>query len=151
VVVAGGNPPYPMMGNGVAGMIHWDAHFPRFHPSDFRARSLDGVADDWPVRYEDLEPYYDLNDRELGVAGAAGDPANPPRLPRPTPSLPVGVMGETIGRGFEKLGWHWWCPTLPSHPVITMDARLAKCTASVCLAAPSVRRQQQTSRIGQRR
>jgi choline dehydrogenase-like flavoprotein len=49
-----------------------------------------------------------MNDREMGVAGLAGDPANPPRSPRPTPPLPLGILGETIGRGFDKLGWHWW-------------------------------------------
>lgn len=108
MTTAGGNPPGVQMGNGVGGTIHWDAHFTRMHPSDFRARTLDGVADDWPVNYKDLEPYYDMNDREIGVAGLAGDPANPPRLPRTTPPLQIGVMGETIVRGFNKLGWYWW-------------------------------------------
>ena len=109
VVSTGGHPPTVLMFNAVGGStIHYTAHFPRFHPSDFRVKSLDGVADDWPIRYEDLEPYYDMNDREMGVAGLAGDPANPPRSPRPTPPLPLGVLGETIGRGFDKLGWYWW-------------------------------------------
>ncbi|HKU24705.1 MAG TPA: GMC family oxidoreductase [Candidatus Sulfotelmatobacter sp.] len=109
IVSSGGHPPTVLMFNAVGGStIHYTAHFPRFHPSDFRVKSLDGVADDWPIRYEDLEPYYDLNDREMGVAGLAGDPANPPRSPRPTPALPLGVLGETIGRGFDKLGWYWW-------------------------------------------
>ena len=40
----------PLMFNAVGGStIHWSGHFPRFHPSDFRVRSLDGVADDWPL------------------------------------------------------------------------------------------------------
>jgi len=109
VVSAGANPPDVLMFNAVGGStIHWTGHFPRMHPSDFRVKTLDGVADDWPIRYEDLESYYDLNDREMGVAGLAGDPANPPRSPRPTPPLPLGVLGETIGRGFDKLGWYWW-------------------------------------------
>lgn len=109
VVEAGKHPPGVLMFNAVGGStIHWATHFPRFHPSDFRVKSLDGVADDWPIRYEDLEPYYDANDIETGVAGLAGDPANPPRSPRSTPPLPIGVLGETIGRGFDKLGWHWW-------------------------------------------
>jgi choline dehydrogenase-like flavoprotein len=109
VVEAGGHPPQVLMFNGVGGStIHWATHFPRFHPSDFRVRSLDGVADDWPVSYKDLEPYYDMNDHETGVAGLAGDPANPPRSSRPTPPLPMGVLGETISGGFNKLGWHWW-------------------------------------------
>ncbi|MDD9995684.1 MAG: NAD(P)-binding protein, partial [Dehalococcoidia bacterium] len=47
------------MYNAVGGStIHWSAHFPRLHPSDFRVRTLDGVADDWPISYADLEPYY---------------------------------------------------------------------------------------------
>jgi len=109
VVAAGGHPPDVLMFNAVGGStIHYTGHFPRFHPSDFRVKSLDGVADDWPIRYQDLEHYYDMNDREMGVAGLAGDPANPPRSARPTPPLPLGVLGETIGRGFDKLGWYWW-------------------------------------------
>ena len=109
VAETGANPPGVLMFNAVGGSTHhWAAHFPRFHPSDFRARSLDGVAADWPLRYRDLEPYYDTNDREMGVAGLSGDPANPPRSPRPTPPLPLGVLGETIGRGLNKLGWYWW-------------------------------------------
>jgi choline dehydrogenase-like flavoprotein len=107
-IVLGGQLEYVNMFNGVGGTIHWDAHFPRFHPSDFRVHSLDGVADDWPIRYEDLEPYYDLNDQEMGVSGLAGDPANPPRKTRPTPPLPLGSTGATMVRGFDKLGWHWW-------------------------------------------
>ncbi|MDA1296801.1 MAG: GMC family oxidoreductase [Chloroflexi bacterium] len=99
----------PLMFNAVGGStIHWTAHTPRFHPSDFRVRSLDGVADDWPISYFDLEKYFDLNDDWMGCSGIAGDPANPPRSPRPMPPLPLGPDGERIARGFDKLGWHWW-------------------------------------------
>jgi choline dehydrogenase-like flavoprotein len=37
-----------------------------------------------------------------------GDPANPPRSPRSTPPVAFGVFGETMARGFNKLGWYWW-------------------------------------------
>jgi len=109
VIGAGAHPPDILMFNAVGGStVHWTGHFPRFRPSDFRVRSLDGVADDWPLTYEELEPYYDLNDADIGVSGLAGDPANPPRSPRQSPPLPVGELGETVARGFTKLGWHWW-------------------------------------------
>ena len=78
-----GSPIAPLMYNAVGGStIHWSAHFPRFRPSDFRVRSLDGVADDWPIDYATLEPFFDLNDRMMGVAGVTGDPAYPPKSPR---------------------------------------------------------------------
>ena len=57
----------PVMYNAVGGStIHWGGHFPRLHPSDFRVRTLDGVADDWPLSYQELEPYFDTNDRIMG-------------------------------------------------------------------------------------
>lgn len=99
----------PLMYNAVGGStIHWSAHFPRYHPSDFRVRSLDGDGDDWPLTYEELEPFYDLNDRMIGVAGLTGDPSQPRRSARQTPPLPLGSLGETMARGFDRLGWHWW-------------------------------------------
>ena len=64
--------------NGVGGgTILYMAHFPRLHPSDFKVRTLDGAADDWPIDYWTLEPYFAENDRMMGVAGLAGDPAYP--------------------------------------------------------------------------
>jgi choline dehydrogenase-like flavoprotein len=99
----------PLLYNAVGGStIHWNGHFPRLKPGDFRVRSLDGVADDWPLSYAELEPFYDQNDRFLGVAGQSGDPAQPPRSPRPLPPLPIGRLGELLADGFERLGWHWW-------------------------------------------
>src|ERR1700746_2403404 len=64
--------------NGVGGgTVLYAGHFPRFHPSDFRARTLDGVADDSSIDYATLAPYYDENDRMMGVSGLAGDPPYP--------------------------------------------------------------------------
>src|SRR5262245_25063015 len=43
------------MFNAVGGStVLYAAHFPRFHPSDFRVRTLDGIADDWPIDYPRL-------------------------------------------------------------------------------------------------
>ncbi|MFB2552328.1 GMC family oxidoreductase [Ensifer soli] len=99
----------PVMFNGVGGStIKWGAQFPRFRPSDFRVKSLDGVADDWPIDYFDLERYYDINDEIMGTSGLAGDPGNPPRKARPMPPLPLGPGGERMAKAFDRLGWHWW-------------------------------------------
>ena len=103
------SPITPLMFNAVGGStIHWTGHFPRFRPSDFRVRTLDGVADDWPLTYWDLEPYYDQNDAFIGVSGVAGDPSYPSRTPRHAPPFGLGSAGEAYVRGLEHLGWHWW-------------------------------------------
>ncbi len=103
------SPIKPLMFCGVGGStIMWSAASPRFHPSDFRVRTLDGVADDWPLSYEELAGYYDLCDRMVGVGGISGDPANPPRPERSTPPLPLGEGGERMARAYDRLGWHWW-------------------------------------------
>lgn len=94
--------------NGVGGgTILFTAHYPRMHPSDFRVHTLDGVADDWPIDYWTLEPYFAENDRMTGVAGLAGDPAYPPHQPT-MPPVPLGRTGTRYARAMNQLGWHWW-------------------------------------------
>ncbi|MDE0308147.1 MAG: GMC family oxidoreductase [Albidovulum sp.] len=98
----------PVNWNGVGGStINFLGHWVRMKPSDFKARSLDGVADDWPVDYPTLEPFYELNDRNTGVSGLGGNPTYPPYCPE-LPPIPIGKLGQTLANGFNKLGWHWW-------------------------------------------
>ncbi len=100
--------------NGYGGStILYSAHFPRMHPSDFKTHTLDGVGEDWPINYQDLKPYFELNESMMGVAGLVGDPANPDYSSL-LPPIPLGPMGEALAAGFNSLGWHWW----PSYAAI---------------------------------
>ncbi len=72
----------PTNWNGVGGStINFTGHWPRMRPSDFRTKTLDGVAEDWPVDYQTLSPFYDMNDRNTGVSGLEGNPAYPDYAP----------------------------------------------------------------------
>jgi choline dehydrogenase-like flavoprotein len=98
-----------VMYNAVGGStILFAAHWQRNLPSDFRVRTLDGVADDWPLTYEDLEPYYEQVENDFGISGLAGDPAFPPGKGPPLPPAPLASMGRRVARAHNQLGWHWW-------------------------------------------
>lgn len=119
----------PLMWSGVGGSsVTWAAHFPRLHPSDFKTQTLDGVGDDWPFDYFDLEPYYDENDAHLGVSGLSGDPAYPPKRAPRMPPLAIGRMGEKAASGFHALGWHWW----PVDAAINSVARAGRPGCNQC-------------------
>ena len=48
---------------------HWGRISLRFGPWDFKARSRDGLGDDWPIGYDDIKPYYDKLDQLVGLFG----------------------------------------------------------------------------------
>ena len=103
------SPIKPMFADAVGGTsVHWSAHIPRFRPEDFRVRSLDGVAEDWPISYDDLAPYYALNEDRWGLAAIPGDPAAPPHGERARRLPTIGAHGRRLAAAFDRLGWHWW-------------------------------------------
>ena len=116
----------PMMFNGVRGStILYGAHWMRFLPSDFRVRTLDGVADDCPIGYGNLVPYYDRVDRDFGVSGMAGDPAYSSHVDYPLPPLPIGDRAGQAGAVDQDVG------AFPCHP-----APRRAMTSSVVITSP---------------
>lgn len=93
-------------GFGVGGAaLHHYAVWPRLHPEDFDVRSKHGRGLDWPIRYEDLAPYYDKVQKDAGVSGDAKQEIwRPKGEPYPMPPVQVFPQGEAIARGFRKLG-----------------------------------------------
>lgn len=78
-------------------MVHYAGYVPRFHPSDFRTFSEDGVGADWPISYEDLKYFYQDIEEELPVSGETwpwGDPHKYPYRPHP-----VSGNGDVFLRG----------------------------------------------------
>jgi choline dehydrogenase-like flavoprotein len=104
--------PAVVYSRGVGGSsVHFTGNYWRFRPVDFRERSLWGPISgtgfaDWPISYEELEPYYTKVDWEIGVSGAPG-PSDPPRSrPYPLPPMPVKSSGILFERGARALGWN---------------------------------------------
>lgn len=99
------------------GTVHWDAKVPRFWRQDFHGRSLHGPvrgADvaDWPLSYDDLAPYYDEVERQLGVQGdrtrmpartLAQAPRRHPFAMGPNPPM---IAGTRLAEAAGALGYH---------------------------------------------
>jgi glucose dehydrogenase len=86
---------------------HWAAATWRFLPNDFRLRSLYGVGRDWPISYDDLEPYYLQAEREMGICGpdpTDEDLGSPRSAPYPMPPLPLSYMDQEFKRRLNETG-----------------------------------------------
>ncbi|MCH5586052.1 GMC family oxidoreductase [Shimazuella sp. AN120528] len=93
-------------GRGVGGgTVHFTGVFLRFHDVDFKARSIDGVGEDWPISYEDIAPYYDKIEKEIAVSGPKYFPWGNFHGPYPYPERePLSPNAYMFQNGCEKLG-----------------------------------------------
>jgi choline dehydrogenase-like flavoprotein len=109
------------------GTTHWDAKTPRLWRQDFHGRSLDGPIDganvaDWPLGYDDLAPFYDEVERQLGVQGdidqvPAATLAQAPRTRAfPLPPNPPMLAGSLLAEGAAQLGYRAYPSPMAVHP-----------------------------------
>jgi choline dehydrogenase-like flavoprotein len=102
-------------GNCVGGSSNFmSGFFYRLKPDDFSLRSVFGPIEganvaDWPISYEDLEPYYTRVEQLVGISGRVVK--HPQQEPRSTPDYPYPPLAENIISGWidsacQKLGYH---------------------------------------------
>jgi choline dehydrogenase-like flavoprotein len=95
------------------GTLSYGAQAWRYMPQDFRMRSIYGAPqgsslEDWPLSYDDLEPFYDKAEYEIGISGDySGTPFKGPRkrdLPMPplVPNREFGILESAA----KRLGLH---------------------------------------------
>lgn len=107
----------PAFGNVAAcvgsGTVSYGAMAWRFMEKDFRMRSEYGTPEgstleDWPLSYEELEPYYEKAEWEIGVTGDGGlNPFAPPRKRAcPMPPHPYNREARRLDDAARRLGWH---------------------------------------------
>lgn len=78
--------------------MHWGGVTPRFSPEDFRTRTLFGVGTDWPISYDELDPFYQEAEVLMGVAGEQGPAAMDPR----GAAFPMSPIPLTYNLGLLK-------------------------------------------------
>jgi choline dehydrogenase-like flavoprotein len=93
---------------GVGGTtLHFNGEAHRLHPRAMKMHSAFGVAADWPLEYGELEPYYSLAEKVIGVAGPAGDKQRPRSEPYPLPAHRLSYASQQLVAGCRKLGLSW--------------------------------------------
>jgi choline dehydrogenase-like flavoprotein len=117
------------------GTVHMSGYFYRLKPIDFQMRSALGAIPganvaDWPIRYEDLAPYYDIAEEELGVSGTVvSHPfAEPRKKPYPLPPLKEHPISQELDRACRKLGYH----PLPTARGIISEAYRGRAACAYC-------------------
>ena len=89
--------------------LHWGGVVPRFTPEDFRLRSMYGVGTDWPIDYDDLEPYYQEAEERIGVAGERGpEPLDLRSAPYPMRPMPLSYNLIQLKEWAERSGIPFW-------------------------------------------
>ena len=117
------------------GTVHFSGFFHRMHPVDMRLRSTLGSVDgadvaDWPITYDDLEPYYRRVDEEIGVSGTwKAHPHEEPRsAPYPLPPIDEHPIARRIDEAASKLGMH----TFPTPRAVLSRPYRGRSACSYC-------------------
>jgi choline dehydrogenase-like flavoprotein len=118
---------------GVGGsLVTWGGICFRMHASDFRMKSLYGLADDWPISYDDIEPYYcDIED-EVGVAGLPDPNFSYRSRPFPMEGFPLSYTDIVSFEIFKPHGFTM--SLLPqARNSVFYRGRAACCGAQTCV------------------
>jgi len=131
------------VGVGGGGLVFGAAAW-RFRPEDFEMRSVYGVPagsslEDWPIRQDELAPYYERAEWGVGVAGDSsaclGGPAG---YEYPMPALAAHPGRQVLRAGAESLGWQTHgVPLLINSVPHQGRAACVRCNSCVGFACPS--------------
>jgi choline dehydrogenase-like flavoprotein len=110
----------------------WFGCTPRLMPNDFRMKRAFGVGDDWPLRYEDLEPYYEEAERVMAIAGSPDRSPYPRRGPHPQPPHRLSDPDRLLVNAYPE---HYF-PQPTARARVPVGRRSACCANGVCGLCP---------------
>jgi choline dehydrogenase-like flavoprotein len=128
--------PYEYMLGVVGGATNaWWGSAGRLLPSDFKMKSLYGVGLDWPIDYDELEPYLCEAEQEMSIAGDINDSPWPQSRPYPQPAHPLSPHERLIADRIEAYGLK--VVTMPTARLsLPLGARPACGGTGTCGACP---------------
>jgi choline dehydrogenase-like flavoprotein len=109
----------------------WYGCTPRFMPSDFKMKSLYGIGNDWPIQYNDLEPYYEQVEEIMSISG----PSITPFPKKSSYPLPPHVF-STVDRMLHKEYGNLYITQPTARASVAVNGRGACCSSTVCHVCP---------------
>lgn len=109
----------------------WYGCTPRFLPSDFRLKTLYGVGQDWPIGYDELEPYYTEVEKLMAISGPAETPF-PKSAPYPLPPHKLSTVDKLLQKEYGNQ--YISQPTARASQAV--NGRNACCASAVCGVCP---------------
>lgn len=123
--------PYQSENNVGGSTLRWWAHAPRFFPNDFRQKELYGVGENWPITYDDIEPYYAAAEAEMQIAGDSGETLWPRSKAYPQPAHAFSPVESALAKAWAPFG-----VTMRSMPLGRRSQTVGKlpacCGTAVC-------------------
>ncbi|MCE7990290.1 MAG: GMC family oxidoreductase [Caldilinea sp. CFX5] len=112
---------------------HWLGTCLRHLPADFQMQTRYGIAVDWPITYNDLEPWYGQAEQELGVAGDSKQDLGSPRTSNfPMQPLPLTYLDKQVALAANQLGYTVDL-TPQARNSVTYDGRPPCCGNASCV------------------
>ena len=109
-------------GNQVGGKsLMWSRQSYRFAPINFEENAIDGHGLDWPLRYADIEPWYDYVEKFIGISGTAIDYPTAPGGKYLQPGFPLNPVERDMQARMAK--------AFPDRPLTI--ARMANLTQAI--------------------
>ncbi|GGK56581.1 GMC oxidoreductase [Rufibacter glacialis] len=109
----------------------WYGCTPRFMPSDFKMNTLYGIGKDWPIAYDDLDPYYTQVEELMSISGPAQTPF-PKKSPYPLPPHSFSTVDRILHQEYGNL----YVPQPTARASVATKGRGACCASTVCHVCP---------------
>ncbi|WP_207432121.1 GMC oxidoreductase [Sabulibacter ruber] len=109
----------------------WYGCTPRFMPADFKMKSLYGVVNDWPLQYDELDPYYTQVEELMSISGPEITPF-PKKSSYPLPPHLFTTVDKILHKEYGNLYINQ--PTARAR--VAVNGRNACCASAVCHVCP---------------
>lgn len=131
----------PMAGSRVmtygGSTIHWGGWSFRMKPEDFEMQTNTGEGLNWPIRYDDFEPYYSEAEHYIGVAGDSNEHTTPRSRPFPFDAYPFTLEDQPVLEALTALDWSYSHVPIARHGIADTTSLQAPCkTTGSCKYCP---------------